>query len=263
MATVAEFYSDTPIADLKQVIGEDLHYHFGFFRTPDEPFEEALRNAVRNFYRWIPRGATVLDLGAGWGGPAALLRHELEARPYCITNSSQQADYIASRGLPGELADLEGGVSRWSDTSWDVVLMMESLEHIRDKLHLLAAMPMFARCLVLRVNCSAFYSEGGVRQSYAGSMVMPRPEELLSMLKTAGWKVSFYANRRRASLPTFARWREGLIQRYDDNLADAPGHMKALGALCDEVARGPEAWISQNPLVDVVAFPDSTQRTKS
>ncbi|MDX5327942.1 MAG: hypothetical protein LPK06_04010 [Marinobacter sp.] len=263
MTSVAEFYSDTPIADLKQVIGDDLHYHFGFFHTPSDPFEEALRNAVRNFYRWIPEGASVLDLGAGWGGPASLLRKERQVRAFCLTNSPQQFDYLGSLGLPAAQADLESGVQGVPEQVWDVVLMMESLEHIREKKALLSQLAGISDTLILRVNCSASYSEGGTRPSYGGTMVMPRPEELLMLLGQAGWKVIFYANRRQSSFPTIASWHQRLMSRYQGVVESMPGHMQALWRLCLEAERNPGAWVSQNPLVDVVARRDSTQHTKS
>ncbi|MGK7905341.1 MAG: hypothetical protein AB4352_28840, partial [Hormoscilla sp.] len=46
------FYSTESITAWKQIIGEDLHYHFGYFRG-SEDLETGLRQTVRNYYDYI------------------------------------------------------------------------------------------------------------------------------------------------------------------------------------------------------------------
>jgi len=58
------FYSAVLIEEWKRIIGEDLHYHFGYFRGRED-METGLRQTVRNFYPYIPAGACVLDVGCG------------------------------------------------------------------------------------------------------------------------------------------------------------------------------------------------------
>ena len=72
MVDTKDFYSTTPLDALKIILGPELHYHFGIYASDQTSYDEAQRQAVRDLFRFIPFGASVLDLGCGWG-----------ARPQC------------------------------------------------------------------------------------------------------------------------------------------------------------------------------------
>ncbi len=67
-----KFYSSESVDEWKQIIGKDLHYHFGYFHD-SEDLETGLKQTVRNFYPHITLGSRILDIGCGWGGPAKML----------------------------------------------------------------------------------------------------------------------------------------------------------------------------------------------
>lgn len=245
------FYNETPIAVWKQILGADLHYHFGFFRAPGDDYQVALQDNIRNFYRWIPEGARFLDLGAGWGGPARLLREERRVRPLCVTSSDLQIGYMRETGLPVLQHDLETPLPFAAGEYWDVAMMMESLEHIRDKARLLADIRKVAGRLLLQVNCTTLDIDPSA-PVFNGSMVMPKVDELLRLLADAGWRVRFSCNRRYHSFPSFIHWKLGLQKAYPD-LAFPTLQLRALNGLCDDAIVRPAGWMAENPLMDIVA----------
>jgi cyclopropane fatty-acyl-phospholipid synthase-like methyltransferase len=98
-ALLDDYYSAESIKEWQAIIGDELHYHYGFFTTPDTDLKAALENAVRNFYDYIPRGSGVLDAGCGWGGPARMLNDERECKVFGITISHSQYEYCRKFGL--------------------------------------------------------------------------------------------------------------------------------------------------------------------
>ena len=56
------FYSNESIEEWQQIIGNDLHYHFGYFKA-SEDLETGLKQTARNFFPYIEPGSKVLDIG--------------------------------------------------------------------------------------------------------------------------------------------------------------------------------------------------------
>ena len=100
------FYSQESISEWKQIIGEDLHYHFGYFRG-SEDLETGLKQTVRNFYPYITTGSRVLDIGCGWGGPNKMLSQELQCSVVGTTISVEQTKYCQNIGLNDRTQDVE------------------------------------------------------------------------------------------------------------------------------------------------------------
>ena len=246
------FYNQLSPEDWKLILGENLHYHNGIFSKPTDTFQSALENAVRSFYGWIPEGASLLDLGSGWGGPARLLRAEKGCTPLCITISDSQAAYIKSLQCQVIQADLEERLPLRGH--WDIALMLESLEHIKNKGQLLEEIRSCASRLILRVNCTT--RADMVNQSVFGSsMMMPTQSVLLDTLHNSGWKVRYICNRRSKTFESVIHWKKG-IEALRINLrlpSRLPTHLMALESMCDRALLSPQKWMKSNPLIDIVA----------
>ena len=82
--------------------------------------------------RLVPEGARVLDLGCGDG---ALLAH-LQATRGCTGYGIEIADAnviaCVKRGVDVIQLDLEAGLALFDDASFDVVLQIDTLQHLRN-----------------------------------------------------------------------------------------------------------------------------------
>jgi hypothetical protein len=241
------FYGDVPIPLWKQIIGDELHYHLGYF-LGQEGLAAGLERTVRNFYPHIPEGATVLDAGCGWGGPARMLIDERGCAVHGLTLSSAQASYCAGRGLTVDRCDLEDLVLT---DDYDVAFLLESLEHVRDKDRLLRGLRAHATCLVLSTACVAD-TYAGLRVDFDGSILFCSVSELGRALEAAGWQVAVFTDRRPRAAPTFFHWKERLDRVFGGS--EPPGHLAVLRAHTEAALRSLPAWSRSFPLIDVVAY---------
>lgn len=242
------FYSTESIAAWKEIIGEDLHYHFGYFRG-SEDLETGLRQTVRNYYDYITPGARVLDIGCGWGGPAKMLIAERNCAITGISSSSGQVSYCRSLGLNVWQQDLEQELDDIPG-EYDIIFSLEMISHIRNKAGLLRRLRARGSRLILSGNCAADgYS--GDRTSFGGSMVLCSVSELVRDVSSAGWKIQFMEDRRFPSLRTIALWKENLDRVYGDR--EPPGQLNILKSLVDIAMRSPIMWGKSFPLIDIVA----------
>jgi cyclopropane fatty-acyl-phospholipid synthase-like methyltransferase len=239
------FYSSASIAEWQQVIGEEMHYHFGFFRG-HEDLQTGARRAVQNLYPHIPCGARVLDIGCGWGGPANLLIRERGCTVKGLTIASAQVAYCHKLGLDVERRDIERDVL---PTGYDVALLLEVLEHVRDKATLLRRLRRCARRLVIAVNC---LYEGAIhRDMFGQSVALCTVQELCSALQETGWAIMYTRQRRFESLRSLSCWKNNLDHLY--GTAEPPGQLGTLRAFVAHALHRPITWALANPLVDVVA----------
>ncbi|MDB9373321.1 SAM-dependent methyltransferase [Nodularia sphaerocarpa] len=242
------FYSGESVQEWKQIIGEELHYHLGYFRG-SEDLETGLKQTVRNFYPYITPGARVLDIGCGWGGPARMLTTELNCSVTGVSCSTGQVEYGRSLGLNVLHQDLEAEQDEFSG-KYDVIFALEMISHIRNKIELLRRLRSCGSRLILSGNCAAD-SYSGERTTFGESMYLCKVSELVADVEAAGWKISFMQDRRFYALRTFALWKQNLDRVYGDR--QPPGQLGILRGHADTALRSPLIWAKCFPLIDIVA----------
>jgi cyclopropane fatty-acyl-phospholipid synthase-like methyltransferase len=241
-----DFYGSEPISLWKEIIGDELHYHVGSFRG-GEDLDTGLRQTVRDLAAHVPEGATVLDAGCGWGGPARMLEQERGCTVHGVTVSAAQAAYCTGLGLSVEVCDLEG--TDLTD-SYDVAFALESFEHIRDKARLLRRLRDRAAHLVLSTACVADRYTGP-RLTFGETMLLCSVSELHGMLGEAGWQITTSSNRRARGAPTFFHWKERLDRVFGGDTP--PGQLAVLRDHTETALRALGDWSRAFPLLDVVA----------
>ena len=243
------FYSKNVISLWKQVIGDDLHYHFGDFSDTEDP-AEALRQTVRNFYDDIPSGSRVLDAGCGWGAPAGLLVKEHGCNVTGITISSTQAEYCRNLGLNVFHLNLEDFEP---EATFETVLFLESFEHVIEKARLLKRLQPRCRQIIISSNAwgdgSAIY-----RPTFGMSSAVSTPLELCALLRHCGYEVKSIRDRRPQSLPTLRYWKEN-FDRLGER-AQFDSQLRVLKDYTNRITASParlQEFEQNAPLVDIVA----------
>lgn len=240
------FYSQETVDEWRQIIGDELHYHFGYSSGPND-IEGALRQTVRNFYPYIPHGSRILHVGCGWGGPALMLIKERHCTVQGLAFGATQADYCRSIGLDVWQSNIETDPIQGE---YDIVFMHEVLSHIRAKETLLGRLRAVAPRLIVTMNCRADTCLGtGI--AFDGSMEMISPAEFVAMVERAGWRILFQQNRRFQSLPTILYWKKNLDRIYGQQAP--PGQLGTLRNMVETALQAPARWCQLNPLIDIVA----------
>jgi methionine biosynthesis protein MetW len=80
----------------------------------------------------VPAGARVLDLGCGRGELLALLRDTKGCSGYGVEIDDANVLACAQRGVNVVQLNLEEGLALFEDRSFDVVLQLQTLQHLRN-----------------------------------------------------------------------------------------------------------------------------------
>ncbi|MGH8786345.1 MAG: methionine biosynthesis protein MetW [Cupriavidus necator] len=82
--------------------------------------------------RLVPQGARVLDLGCGDGALLALLQRERGCSGYGIEIDDANVLACVQRGVNVIQLNLDEGLALFDDASFDVVLQIDTLQHLRN-----------------------------------------------------------------------------------------------------------------------------------
>ena len=81
--------------------------------------------------RWIAPHSHVLDLGCGNGELLAHLQQNLGVTGYGLENNEDQINEAITKGLSIVEQDLNDGLSRFADNSFDTVVMARALQAVK------------------------------------------------------------------------------------------------------------------------------------
>jgi methionine biosynthesis protein MetW len=80
----------------------------------------------------VPQGARVLDLGCGDGALMAYLQKERGCSGYGVEISDADVLHCVQRGVSVIQLNLDEGLNMFGDQSFDVVLQIDTLQHLRN-----------------------------------------------------------------------------------------------------------------------------------
>jgi len=90
------------------------------------------RTTMQSIARLVPEGSRVLDLGCGDGALLDLLRRERGCSGYGVEIADDNVLGCIKRGVDVIQLNLDEGLSMFGDDSFDVVLQIDTLQHLRN-----------------------------------------------------------------------------------------------------------------------------------
>jgi methionine biosynthesis protein MetW len=81
---------------------------------------------------WVPQGSRVLDLGCGDGALLEYLQHYRGCTGYGVEIADANIQACVKRGVNVIQLNLDEGLANFTDSSFDVVLQIDTLQHLRN-----------------------------------------------------------------------------------------------------------------------------------
>lgn len=89
-------------------------------------------NVMHSIARLVPPGSRVLDLGCGDGALLAHLQATRQCTGYGVEIDDAKLLACVKRGVNVLQLNLEGGLTMFGDDAFDVVLQIDTLQHLRN-----------------------------------------------------------------------------------------------------------------------------------
>ncbi len=81
---------------------------------------------------WVPEGSRVLDLGCGDGALLEYLQRHRRCTGYGVEIADANVQACVERGVNVIQLNLDEGLATFADASFDVVLQIDTLQHLRN-----------------------------------------------------------------------------------------------------------------------------------
>lgn len=126
------------------------HIHHGYWIRGDETKEQAQDQLIDHLAALakVPKGATILDIGCGFGGTSLYLSRHYEAATTGITISEVQVkmaqEAAAREGSPARFCKMDAEAMAF-DAPFDVLWSMESISHYQDRAKFFASAVKFLK----------------------------------------------------------------------------------------------------------------------
>ncbi len=197
-----------------------MSYSAGLYDKSTKDLAQAQENKLELICDWLslPTGASVLDLGSGWGGFAvhAALRHNWSVTGYTL--SQQQLSYcnqlIKKHTLTKRITlHQQDMLDELPDEQYDAIVMIESIEHV-GKLHLTEFITALYDRLrpggVLYIQTTGRYEPRGVDRwtltyVFPGGYLPSKPE-LLDAANSCGFEVIRCVDDTPSYIQTLSEW---------------------------------------------------------